>query len=231
MRRGKKRFFSSSAGAHSQHQNQLLNPGVSKSSCPTCQETQRIFIWYLPCVPRAFPGISLRKNQLYSHSPEQAVKFPAPSLVSRVNADYPGSYHLHNPDREELQLFQTMWLIPTEANPPRPSNLWESDCLMLSSSCRSMGMASSWQSPCTCACKKTGSSDKAFPQAAKPARPRRLRLLRELRGWKEDAGRKEDAAPASPIGAGGRRDPRQHGGAGDAAGTWVTGVNWCTQTR
>lgn len=80
-------------------------------------------------------------------------------------------------------------------HPSRPSNLWESDCLMLSGSCRSMGMASSWQSPCTCACKKTGSSDKAFPQPAKPARLRWLR--RELRGWKGDA------APVLPAGRGG----------------------------
>lgn len=111
-------------------------------------------------------------DQLYNHSPEQAGKFPAPSLLSRVNADSPGSYHLHNPDREELQLFQTMRLIPTEAKPPDPATCGNSDCPTLSSSCRSMGMASSWQSPCTCACRKTGSSDKAFPQAAKPARPR-----------------------------------------------------------
>lgn len=104
-RRGKKKFLSGCAGAQIQHQNQLLNPGVSKSSCPINQETQRIFIWYLPCVPRA--------NQLHKQSPERAGTFPALSLVSRVNADYPGSYHLHNPDPEQLQLFQTAWLIPS----------------------------------------------------------------------------------------------------------------------
>lgn len=115
LRRGKKKFGSSSAGAQTQHQNHPESSCFSKSSCPTYHETQRIFIWYLPCVPRAFLGIRLRQNQSYNHSPEQAGKFP---VVSRVNADYPGSYHLHSPDREELQLFQTMWLIPTEANPP-----------------------------------------------------------------------------------------------------------------
>lgn len=48
-------------------------------------------------------------EQTNSSSREISSSFP----VSRVNADYPGSYHLHNPDLEELQLFQTMCLIPS----------------------------------------------------------------------------------------------------------------------
>lgn len=99
----------------------------------------------------------------------------------------------------------------------RPSNLWEWDCLMFNSSCRGMGMASSWQSPCTCACKKTGSSDKAFPQAAKAAATAGVRGWK--RGWK-----------GGGKGVGGKETLSSTWGLGIRQGRGCAGVNSHTYT-
>lgn len=66
--------------------------------------------------------------------------------------------------------------------------------------CWSMGMASSWQRPCTCACKKTGSSDKAFPLPARPAQLHQPRLLLRTGLCGEHRGMEEGRTqpPASP---------------------------------
>lgn len=195
-RRGKKKFLSGCAGAQIQHQNQLLNPGVSKSSCPINQETQRIFIWYLPCVPRA--------NQLHKQSPERAGTFPALSLVSRVNADYPGSYHLHNPDPEQLQLFQTAWLIPS-LQTKQPVGMRLSDVQQL---LPGHGNGEFLAKPLHMCVQENRKFRQSISTGSKGC------------GYCGSAGMEKGVERRWERG-GGQRDSEQHVGAGDKAGTWV----------